>query len=73
MKRATINCKLEYYFEGKEEGLDFNDPIAVWLMLPDNDLYKLTGDVENDIRAAIWVSGGFLHGAEIVKVDSIEE
>ena len=69
MKRATIGgCKMEIYYEGKDEGGVFtmDDPAAVWLMLPDGDLFELTGECGSEIKAHIWVSGGWLYGAESI-------
>ena len=64
MKCATIAVKLEIYYEGEGEGFAVDDPKAVWLMLPDCDLFELTGD---NIKAHIWVGGGWLYKAESIK------
>lgn len=74
MKRATIGgCKLEILYDGDGEGGGFTieDPASVWLMLPDGDLFKLTGDCGDDIKAHIWVGGGWLYKAE--KIEEVDD
>ena len=72
MKRATIDCKVEYYFEGREEELGLSDPLSAWLILPDGDLFELTGKSGDDIKAHIWVSGGWLYKAKVENVTDEE-
>ena len=68
MKRAIIgNCCLEIDYEGDGEGFAFNDPKAVSLVLPDGDIFPLTGACGDDIKAHIWVSGGWLYRAESIE------
>ena len=69
MKCATIAVKLEIYYEGEGEGFSVDDPKAVWLMLPDCDLFELTGECGDNIKAHIWVSGGWLYKARIEVVE----
>lgn len=67
-KRAIIGgCKIEVVYQGEGDGFTMEDPKEVWLMLPDGDLFQLTGECGADIAAHIWVGGGWLYKAEKIE------
>ena len=69
MKRATLPCHLEIYYEGEGGGFAMDDPLAVLLRLPDGHLVELIGDCGSEIKAELWVTGGWLYKAKIEVAD----